>query len=100
MLNISKKQDGSLLTLTLSGRIDTSSAPQLQAEVESLPEGVTHVVMDIEKIDYISSAGLRVLLNLEQNLEETGGLLEVSHVSELIRDVFDITGFIDILHII
>ena len=97
MLNLEQKQEESELTIVLDGRIDTSTAPLLQAAVDPLPPAVNHVVLDFAKVDYISSAGLRVLLNLEQNLEETGGKLELCHVSDLIRDVFDITGFLDIL---
>ena len=100
MLNMTEKREGNLLTLALEGRIDTNTAPTLQSAVNPLPDGVTHIVLDVEKVDYISSAGLRVLLNLEQNLEEIDGQLELIHVSDLIRDVFDITGFVDILTIL
>ena len=86
--------------LYIQGRLDVNNSPVLRKEIAEIGDDTTRLIMDFRDVTYISSAGLRVLLNLEQNLEETGGLLEVSHVSELIRDVFDITGFLDILHII
>ena len=100
MLNMTKKQEENTLSIILEGRLDTNTSPEFQAAVEPLPENVTQVRLDFAKVDYISSAGLRVLLALEQNLEEKSGSLELSHVSDLIRDVFDITGFLDILTIV
>lgn len=97
MLNIVKKQDGDALTVELSGRLDTNTAPGFQAEMEPLLGGVSKLTLDIEKLDYISSAGLRVLLFLQQELEGRGKPLVLCHVSDIIRDVFDVTGFLDFL---
>lgn len=100
MLNITRKQDGSALTLILEGRIDTSTAPDFQTEVEPLPAGLTRLTLDCEKLNYISSAGLRVLLAIVQEMEEKGAALELCHVDQRLRDLFDITGFLDILTIV
>ena len=97
MLNIVKKQDGDALTVELSGRLDTNTAPGFQAEMEPLLGGISKLTLDIEKLDYISSAGLRVLLFLQQELEGRGKPLVLCHVSDIIRDVFDVTGFLDFL---
>ncbi len=97
MLNIEKKQEGDALTVVLSGRLDTNTAPGFQAEMEPLLGGVSKLTLDIEKLDYISSAGLRVLLFLQQELEGRGKPLVLCHVSDIIRDVFDVTGFLDFL---
>jgi len=100
MLNITKKQEGDTLTVTLNGRLDTRTAPELQGELEPLFGGVSRLVLDFEKIDYISSAGLRVLLTFDQELKEQGKAMELCHVNEMVHDVFDVTGFVDILTIV
>ena len=100
MLNIVKKQDGDTLTVKLDGRLDTNTAPDLQTEMEPLLNDISKLVLDFEKLDYISSAGLRVLLTFEQEMEEQEKTLEVTHVNDIIHDVFDVTGFLDILTIV
>jgi anti-sigma B factor antagonist len=100
MLNIVKKQDGDTLTVKLDGRLDTNTAPDFQTEMEPLLNGISKLVLDFEKLDYISSAGLRVLLTFEQEMEEQEKTLEVTHVNDIIHDVFDVTGFLDILTIV
>ena len=100
MLNIVKKQDGDTLTVKLDGRLDTNTAPDFQTEMEPLLNGISKLVLDFEKLDYISSAGLRVLLTFEQEMEEQEKTLEVTHVNDIIHNVFDVTGFLDILTIV
>lgn len=100
MLNIVKKQDGDTLTVKLDGRLDTNTAPDFQIEMEPLLNDISKLVLDFEKLDYISSAGLRVLLTFEQEMEEQEKTLEVTHVNDIIHDVFDVTGFLDILTIV
>ena len=92
MLNIVKKQDGDTLTVKLDGRLDTNTAPDFQTEMEPLLNDISKLVLDFEKLDYISSAGLRVLLTFEQEMEEQEKTLEVTHVNDIIHDVFDVTG--------
>ena len=100
MLNIVKKQEGDALNIRLEGRLDTNTAPQFQIEVEPLLERISELTLDFEKVDYISSAGLRVLLTFEQELEEENKKMVLCHVNDIIRDVFDVTGFLEILTII
>ena len=100
MLNIVKKQDGDTLTVKLDGRLDTNTAPDFQTEMEPMLNDISKLVLDFEKLDYISSAGLRVLLTFEQEMEEQEKTLEVTHVNDIIHDVFDVTGFLDILTIV
>ena len=100
MLNIEKKQEGNSLTVKMDGRLDTNTSPVFQGEVEPLLENISKLTLDFEKVDYVSSAGLRVLLTFEQELEATGKTMEISHVNDMIRDVFEVTGFLDILTII
>ena len=96
-MNITKKMNGSILEIALEGRLDTMTAPQLEAELASLG-GAESLVLDCSKLDYISSAGLRVLLSAHKIMSRKGGMT-VTHVNEIVREVFDVTGFADILDI-
>ena len=100
MLNITKKQEGTALTVILEGRLDTNTAPEFQAEVEPMLGGINELTLDCKALDYISSAGLRVLLTFEQELEEQGKTMKLCNVNDIIRDVFDVTGFLEILTIV
>ncbi len=98
MLNIERKMDDNALFMTLEGKIDTLTAPDLEAEIEPLLGELTSLTLDFEKVDYISSAGLRVLLATQQAMEERSlGAIRIIHANEAIRDIFDITGFAGIL---
>ena len=97
-MNIIRNKDGSKLTLALEGRLDTTTAPQLEAELKASMDGVTELDMDFEKLEYLSSAGLRVLL-AAQKVMNRQGKMTLHHVNETIREVFEVTGFIDILTI-
>ncbi len=98
MLQIVKKRENDKLTLVVEGRLDTTTAPQLEAELKDALDGVTELVFDFEKLDYISSAGLRILL-AQQKIMNRQGVMKVIHVNETIAEIFDITGFADILTI-
>lgn len=97
-MTINKNAEGSKLTLTLEGRLDTTTAPQLEAVVKSDLAGMTEVIMDFEKLDYLSSAGLRVILAAQKIMNKQGSMV-ISHVNETIMEVFEVTGFSDILTI-
>ncbi len=98
MLNIKKNLDDTKLTVYLEGRLDTTTAPQLEESMKESINGVTELVMDFEKLEYISSAGLRVLLSCQKIMSKQGSM-KVIHVSDLIKEIFEVTGFIDILTI-
>ena len=100
MLNITKKPEGNVLDVALEGRLDTNTAPEFQQVLEPMLGSISKLTIDCEKLDYISSAGLRVLLTFEQELEEQGKAMELRNVNEIIHDVFDVTGFLDILTIV
>ena len=95
---IEKNLAGTALTLTLSGRLDTTTAPQLEAELKASLAGVEHLVLDFAALDYLSSAGLRVLLAAQKIMNKQGDMV-VRNVNETINEVFDVTGFCDILTI-
>ena len=98
MLNIEKKTEGSTMNVALSGRLDTTTAPQLEAELKGSMDGVSSLVMDFEKLEYISSAGLRVLLSAQKIMNKQGEM-KLIHVNDVINEIFDVTGFSDILNI-
>ena len=97
-MNIMKQSDGSKLTLALEGRLDTTTAPQLEAEFKSFLNGLTELVLDFSQLDYLSSAGLRVILSAQKAMNKQGKMT-VCHVNETIMEIFEITGFVDILNI-
>ena len=97
-MTINKQKDGSILTIAVQGRLDTTTAPDLEKEIKTGLEGVTELIMDFEKLDYISSAGLRVLLSAQKMMNKQGGM-KVVHVNDLVMEVFEVTGFTDILTI-
>ncbi len=97
-MTITKKQNGAALEIALEGRLDTMTAPELEAELKNLLGGVESLTLDCEKLDYISSAGLRVLLTAHKALSGKRGM-KVIHVNEVVQEVFEVTGFSDILTI-
>ena len=99
IMTITKNLEGSVLTLALEGRLDTMTAPDLEAELGKSLEGVESLKLDFSKLEYISSAGLRVLLSAHKAMAGKGGMT-VTHVNEIVQEVFDVTGFADILSII
>lgn len=98
MLNMSKEKKASCLTITLDGRLDTTTAPQLEDALKCSLEGIAELVIDIDKLEYISSAGLRVLLSAQKTMNRQGSLL-IKNASKEIMEIFDVTGFTDILNI-
>ena len=96
-LNIEKKFSD-VNTIVLSGRLDTVTAPQLEAELEKILSDSDALVLDMANLEYISSAGLRVILKAQKAMN-TKGTIKLIHVGESIMEVFDITGFSDFLNI-
>ncbi len=86
------------LTVKLEGRLDTTTSPELEMDLKDALTDVTDLVFDFEKLEYISSAGLRVLLATQKVMNKKGSM-KVIHVCETIMEIFDVTGFTDILTI-
>ena len=97
-MNIIKKQNEHELNVALEGRLDTVTAPELEKELKENLNGVTKLVLDLEKLEYISSAGLRVLLAAQKIMNRQGSM-SVTHVGEMVMEIFEVTGFSDILTI-
>ena len=98
MLNITKKIENASAVFTLEGRLDTVTAPELEAALKEVLNGLTELTLDFEKLEYISSAGLRVLLSAQKTMTKQG-VMRVTHVNETIMEIFEVTGFIDIITI-
>ena len=98
MLNINKVKDGTTLTISIEGRLDTTTAPQLENVVNAEIEGVSELIYDLKALDYISSAGLRVLLSSQKVMNKQGSMI-VKNVSEEVLEIFEVTGFSDIFTI-
>ena len=98
VMNIRKTQNADNLNIAVEGRLDTATAPELEAEFKSSLDGASTLVLDFEKLDYISSAGLRVLLSAQKVMAKKGGM-KVINVNENVMEIFDVTGFSDILDI-
>lgn len=97
-MNIYKTETPTGLNISLEGRLDTTTAPQLEAELKHSLGDVTNLVLDFQKLEYLSSAGLRVILAAQKTMNKQGKMV-IRNVNEAIMEVFEITGFVDILTI-
>ena len=97
-MKIIKNMNGTALTVALEGRLDTTTAPELEQALKEGMDAANELTLDFEKLDYISSAGLRVLLSAHKVMSKKNGL-KVVNANEMVKEVFDVTGFADILDI-
>ena len=97
-MTINKHMNGNALTIALEGRLDTTTAPELEKELKAAMDGIDALTFDFSALDYISSAGLRVLLTAQKTMSKKDGM-KVVNVNEMIMEVFEVTGFADILTI-
>ena len=97
-MEINKTLDGTCLTVNVAGRLDTNTAPELDAAIKESIEGVTDLTLDIKDLEYISSAGLRVLLSAQKTMMRQGAM-KVINVQGPVMEVLEVTGFSDILTI-
>ena len=96
-MEIKKTSNGNALVIEVSGRLETLSAPQLDTEIRTLPADVTDLTLDFGKLEYVSSAGLRVILVAQKTMTACGGKMTITGANESVRTVFKITGFESIL---
>lgn len=97
-MKVTLDKNGSTLKVSVSGRLDTTTAPELEKTLGSQLEGIESLTLDFGDLAYISSAGLRVLLALQKTMNQQGQMV-VTHVNDNIMEVFDVTGFVDMLTI-
>ncbi len=99
MLSIDKKTQGESEHLILNGRLDTITAPDLDEVIQAVGEDVKELTLECKKLEYISSAGLRVLLSAQKKMIKQGGQLKLIQVNQTIMEIFEVTGFSEILTI-
>ena len=97
-MTINKNQNGNELEISLEGRLDTTTAPSLEAELKSSLEGIDSLIFDFNQLSYISSAGLRVLLSAQKVMNKQG-MMVIRGANDDIQEIFEVTGFVDILNI-
>ena len=98
IMTINKTSKGTELVIAIEGRVDTVTAPELEKSIKDSAEGAESLVLDFAKVEYISSAGLRVLLSSHKNMMKKGGM-KIINAGEDIMEIFEVTGFSDILTI-
>lgn len=98
-MTITKTAEGNKLTLIPEGLLDTANSPAFEAEVDKAIDETTDLLIDFAKVEYISSSGLRVLLKAQKKMN-TKGQMQIANVNDTVKEVFEITGFTDILNII
>lgn len=97
-MKIEKQGKGNELNIKITGRLDTMTAPQLEKELDESLDGVEELIFDFSELEYVSSAGLRVLLSSQKRMKRQGDMI-IQNVNNDVMDVFEITGFVDILTI-
>ena len=97
-MTIEKKLNGTELTIAIAGRLDTTTAPELEAEFKQSSAGIEKLILDFTALEYLSSAGLRVLLAAQKVMNKQGEMI-IRNVNDTINEIFEVTGFIDILTI-
>ena len=97
-MTVEKKINGDTLTMVIAGRVDSITSQELQTIVESSLDGVAHLILDLAKVEYVSSAGLRVILGAHKTMSKQG-TMNLINVPEFVREVFEITGFDSVLNI-
>ena len=98
-MKITKSQNGNNLTVALEGRLDTNTAPELESVLKNSLDGITELTIDMAALDYLSSAGLRILLGAQKTMNKQGSM-KVTNVNDTIMEIFEVTGFVDILTVV
>ena len=97
-MNITTNKDNATMTVALEGRLDTTTAPELEAALQAVDNSITELILDFAGLAYVSSAGLRVLLTTQKKMNKQGKMI-IKNVCDDIKEIFEITGFLDILTI-
>lgn len=92
-MKINKKVNGDKVVIALDGRLDTATSPELEVALSSITPVAKELELDFSKLEYVSSAGLRVLLTAQKNMNAHSGKMSVTHANDVVRDVFEVTGF-------
>lgn len=98
-ISIEKNTDKKEMTIAVSGSIDTVTAPELEIKLNAESEGFVQITLDFSAVDYVSSAGLRVLMSVDRKMSERAGTLRLKNLADDVREVFEMTGFDELLSI-
>ena len=96
-MTINEERDFELVTLGITGRLDTTTAPNLEVVINELSEDIKELVFDMADLEYISSAGIRVLLSAYKKMNQSGGIMRIEKANDIVRDVFEMTGLLQML---
>lgn len=95
-MEVRKETKGSEMTASIIGRIDINSSPVLASELEAIPGEISTLVLDFAELNYVSSAGLRVIFQLHKKMKERGGSMIIRHVNDFVLEILDSVGFLDV----
>ena len=96
-MTINVERDFELVTLGIKGRLDTTTAPNLEAVINELSEDTKELVFNMAELEYISSAGIRVILSAYKKMNQSGGIMRIEKANEMVREVFEMTGLLEML---
>ena len=96
-MTINVERDFELVTLEITGRLDTTTAPNLESAINDLPEDTKELIFDISGVEYISSAGIRVLLGAYKKMNTNQGIMRIEKANDMVREVFEMTGLLELL---
>ena len=96
-MTINVERDFELVTLEITGRLDTTTAPNLESVVNELPEDTKELIFDMSGVEYISSAGIRVLLGAYKKMNLNNGIMRIEKANDMVREVFEMTGLLELL---
>ena len=96
-MTINVERDFELVTLEITGRLDTTTAPNLESVINELPEDTKELIFDMSGVEYISSAGIRVLLGAYKKMNTNHGLMRIEKANDMVREVFEMTGLSELL---
>ena len=97
-MTINVERDFELVTLEITGRLDTTTAPNLEAVINEISEDTKELVFDMAELEYISSAGIRVLLSAYKKMNQSGGIMRIEKANDIVREVFEMTGLVEMLN--
>ena len=97
-MTINVERDFELVTLGITGRLDTTTAPNLEAVINELSEDTKELVFNMADLEYISSAGIRVILSAYKKMNQSGGIMRIEKANEMVREVFEMTGLVEMLN--
>ena len=97
-MTINVERDFELVTLEITGRLDTTTAPNLEAVINEISEDTKELIFNMAELEYISSAGIRVLLSVYKKINQSGGIMRIEKANDIVREVFEMTGLLEMLN--